>query len=148
MLPHLPGFPHLHVKRLLDWQNNNSERDQAFWTFFRRRCTTTKWKCMISRFVEDGNTRQQLSFSFPELWYSSLEFNSEKKRQNFKKIKSWNKSDEVWSSADSLFGWNFRCRCGLRWLNSLILFCWCGNLLPPKIDKHFIHQHESVGPVI
>ena len=27
-------------------------------------------------FVEDGNTRQQLSFSFPELWHSPLEFNS------------------------------------------------------------------------
>ena len=42
---------------------------------------------MISRFVEDGNTRQQLSFSFPELWYSSLEFNSEKNRQFLKKLR-------------------------------------------------------------
>ena len=30
-------------------------------------CTTTTWMCLISGFVEDGNTRQQLSFSFPEL---------------------------------------------------------------------------------
>ena len=29
-----------------------------------------------SRFVEDGNTKQQLSFSFPELWYSPLELKS------------------------------------------------------------------------
>ena len=48
----------------------------AFCTFLCRRRTTTTWNCLISRFVENGNTRQQLSFSFPELWYSSLEFNS------------------------------------------------------------------------
>ena len=36
------------------------------------------WKCLISRFVEDGNTWQQLSFSSPELWYSPVEFNSQK----------------------------------------------------------------------
>ena len=48
-----------------------------FCTFLSRRCTTTTWKCLISRFVEDRNTRQHLSFSFPELWYSPLEFNSQ-----------------------------------------------------------------------
>ena len=31
-----------------------------------------------SRFAKDVNTRQQFSFSFPELRYSPLEFNSEK----------------------------------------------------------------------
>ena len=31
-----------------------------------------------SRFAKDANTRQQFSFSFPELRYSPLEFNSEK----------------------------------------------------------------------
>ena len=51
-------------------------RITLFRTFLSRRFTTTTWKCLISRFVEDGNTRQQLSFSFPELWYSPLEFNS------------------------------------------------------------------------
>ena len=49
-----------------------------FCTFLCRRCTTTTWNCLISRFVEDGNKRQQLSFSFPELWCSPLEFNSKK----------------------------------------------------------------------
>ena len=29
-------------------------------------------------FFKDGKTRQQLSYSFPELWYSHLEFNSKK----------------------------------------------------------------------
>ena len=47
-----------------------------FCIFLCRHCTTTTWKCLIWPFVEDGNTRQQLSFSFPELWYSPLEFNS------------------------------------------------------------------------
>ena len=46
------------------------------WTFLCRRCTTTTWNCHISRFVEDGNTRQQLSF--PELWSNPLEFNFKK----------------------------------------------------------------------
>ena len=49
-----------------------------FCTFLCRRCTTTTWNCLISRFVEDGNKRQQLSFSFPELGCSPLEFNSKK----------------------------------------------------------------------
>ena len=49
-----------------------------FCTFLSRRCTTTTWKCLISRFVEDGNTGQQLSFSFLELWYSPSELNSQK----------------------------------------------------------------------
>ena len=39
-----------------------------FCTFLSRHCTTSTWKWLTSRFVEDGNTRQQLSFSFPELW--------------------------------------------------------------------------------
>ena len=49
-----------------------------FCTFFFCRYTTTTWNCLISRFVEDGAKRQQLSFSFPELWCSPLEFNSKK----------------------------------------------------------------------
>ena len=50
-----------------------------FCTFLSRRCTTTTtWKCLISRFVEDGNTGQQLSFSFLELWHSPSELNCQK----------------------------------------------------------------------
>ena len=48
----------------------------AFCTYLCLRRTTTTWNCLISCFVENGNTRQQLSFSFPELWYSPLEFKS------------------------------------------------------------------------
>ena len=49
-----------------------------FCTFLCRHCTTTTWNCLISRFVEDGNKRQQLSLSLPELCCSPLEFNSNK----------------------------------------------------------------------
>ena len=63
--------------------NNNFARASRFFcTFLSRRCTTTTWKWPISSFVEDRNTRQQLSFSFPELWYSPLEFNSKKSCQH------------------------------------------------------------------
>ena len=38
-------------------------------TFLCRQFTTSKWKCLISRFVKNVNTRQRLSFSFPALRY-------------------------------------------------------------------------------
>ena len=37
----------------LDWQNNNFVRASRFFcTFLCRRCTTSTWNCLISRFVE------------------------------------------------------------------------------------------------
>ena len=74
-------------QRQLEWQKSNRfivAKQQLctcimlFCTFLCCHCMTTAWKCLISRFVKDRNTRQQLSFSFPELWYSPLEFNSKK----------------------------------------------------------------------
>ena len=59
---------------------------KLFYTFLCRHCTTTTWKCLISRFVENANTRQQLYFSFAELWYSLLEFNSRKKLPTFDEL--------------------------------------------------------------
>ena len=38
-------------------------------------------------FAEDGNKRQQLSFSFPELCCSPLEFNSKKNLPTFDELK-------------------------------------------------------------
>ena len=81
-----------------------------FCTFLCRHCTTTTWKCLISRFVEDGNTRQQLSFSLPELWNSPLEINSKKTCQPVTNWTRWNKHYKVWDSANSLFKWRFRGR--------------------------------------
>ena len=59
----------------------------AFCTFLCRRCcTTTTRKCLISRSVEEANTRQRLSFSFPELWYS-LQNSTTKKFAKILRIK-------------------------------------------------------------
>ena len=89
----LSSFPTTQRRRRLQRERQKSNR-------FIRHCTTTKWKCLISRFVEDGNTRQRLSFSFPELWYSPLEFNSSKIWQH---LTNWNKRDKVWGSANLRF---------------------------------------------
>ena len=94
----------------LDWQNNNFACVSCFFVHFlavaTRPCMT--WKCLMSRFVQEGNTRQQLSFSFPELWYSPFEFNTKK--------------FEVWGSANSLFKWCFRSRCHGICLSSIIAY--------------------------
>ena len=73
-----------------------------------------------SRFVEDGNTRQQFSFSFPGLWYSPLELNSKKICQHLTNWTTWNKRDKVSSSANSLFKWRFASRRHRCCLKSLI----------------------------
>ena len=100
----------------LDLQNNNFARASRF---FCLRCMTftTTWKCLISRFVEDVNTRR-LSFSFSELWYSLLEFNSRKICQHLTNWTRWDMRDKVWSSTNSLFKWRFRKRRRCCCLNS------------------------------
>ena len=96
----------------LDGQSklNFARASRLFVHFFARRCTTTMWQCLISRFVEHVNTRQRLSLSFPELSCRLLEFNSRKICQHLKNWTSWNKHNKVWSSATSLFKWRFRSR--------------------------------------
>ena len=66
------------------------------------------------------NTRQRLSSSFPELWYSLLEFNSRNICQHLTNWTSWNKRDKVWSSANSFFKWRFRSRRHGWYLRSLL----------------------------
>ena len=54
----------------LDWQNNNSARASRFFVHFFAvvaRLRRENAYVISSRFVEDGNTKQQFSFSFPEL---------------------------------------------------------------------------------
>ena len=90
---HFQSFwPDLSINReLKQWQRRRQksnmrrlEKQQLctwitlFSTFLGRRCTTMTWTFLISCFVEDGNTTQQLSFSFPELSYNSFEFTPEK----------------------------------------------------------------------
>ena len=62
-------------------------------TFVCRHCTTTTWNCLISRSVDSVNTRQRRYFSFPELWYSLLKFNSRKNCQHLTNWTRWNKRD-------------------------------------------------------
>ena len=65
-------------------------------------------KCLISRFKQDVNRRQRLSFSFPVLWSSALELNSREICQHWTNWTRWNKREKVWGSANSLFKWRFR----------------------------------------
>jgi len=81
-----------------------------FCTFLCRHCTTTTWKRLISRFEETVNRRQRLSFSFPVLWHSPLEFNSRKICQHLTNWTRRNKRHKVWGSANALFKWRFRSR--------------------------------------
>ena len=73
-----------------DWQNwQLCTCITLFCTFFCRHCTTTTWKCLISRFVEVVNTRQRstfLSFQFPDLWYILL-FQLQKNNDGINAIK-------------------------------------------------------------
>ena len=80
----------------LNWQNNNFARASRFLNISLQSMHDYHVKVThFSRFVEDVNTRQRLSFSFPELWYSSLELNSKKICQQLTNRTSWNKRDNV-----------------------------------------------------
>ena len=57
-----------------DKQNNNFARASRLFVHFS--AVAARLQREISRFVEDGNKREQLSFSFPELWCSPLVCNS------------------------------------------------------------------------
>ena len=115
-------------KKAIGWdgQNNSSARASRFFVHFLPRTTTT-WKCLISRFVENVNTRRQLYFSF-----------SEPPRKNCQRLTDWtrwNKRDTVWSSTTSLFKWRFssgRRRCCLS------------SLLFPKVPHYIrLNQRQS-----
>ena len=73
----------------IDWQNNNIERASRFHCTFRsRRCTTAAWKWLVSRFVQDGNTRPLLSFSFlDKAFIESFRIQLQKKIANMRRIK-------------------------------------------------------------
>ena len=84
----------------------------SFCTFLCRHCTTTTWNFPVSRFSENAyvDTRQRLSFSFLELQYSPLVLNSRIICQHLPNWTRWIYRDWVWSSANSLCKWRFRCR--------------------------------------
>ena len=109
-----------------------------FCTFLCRHCTTTTWKYLTSRFVEDVSTRQRLSFSFPELWYCLLEFNSGKNCQHLTNWTRWNKRDKVGRSATWLFKSRFLSRRRRR--------CWSLMLkLPYNITRTYCLENCSTN---
>ena len=65
--------------------DKGSENVTLFCRFLSCHYKTTTRKCLISRFSEDMNTRQRLSFSYLELRYSLLESYSRKLCQHLKK---------------------------------------------------------------
>ena len=89
-----------------------------FCAFPCRRCATTTWNCLISRVF--GGREQRPSFAFSELWYSPLESTSRKIRQHLTSWTRWNKRDEVWTRANTLFNWRFRSRRRHRCWSSLL----------------------------
>ena len=115
-------------------------------TFLCRHCTTTTWKCLISRFVENANTRQQLYFSFAKLWYSLSEFNSRKNCKHLTNWTRWNKRDKVWSSATVPVKWGFRgCspRCFLNFVRRSIFwsaFCFRTVVKDAYLPPHLYGQ--------
>ena len=60
------------------------------------------WKCLISRFLENVNTRERLSFSFPEIWDIPWKIQHQEIYQNLTNRARWNKRDIVWTCASSL----------------------------------------------
>ena len=88
----------------LHWQNNSSARASRFFVHFfavtERLQRENTWFLVLWKNV---NTRQRLSFSFPEHRYSLLEFNSRENCQHLMNWTRWNKCDNVWNSAASLF---------------------------------------------
>ena len=79
----------------VDWQNNSSARASHFFsTFLCHHCTTTMWKCLIfSRFMEDVNTTQWLSFSFSWTSIQSLRIQLQRKLPTFDQL---NEMEYAW----------------------------------------------------
>ena len=65
---------------------------------------------------------QDNNFLFLFVNLGAVLYNStpEENRKHLTNKKSCNNGDEVWSSATSLFGWRFRCRCRRLCLRSLL----------------------------
>ena len=127
------------------WRHNNVNRDlkirlrrrqrerhkqqfhtciTLFCTFLCRYCTTTTWKCLISRCTEgrteEVHKRRRNFLSLSELEYGSLEFNFGRVRLPLTKLVTWSNRDEDWKNANSLFQRRFLCRRRPRILRSII----------------------------
>ena len=84
----------------------------GFCTFLCRHCTTTTWKCLISRFMEDEDVtkRRRIFLSFSKLGCGLQEINSRKIRLHLTVSADGNKRDNVWKKANALSKLRFRYR--------------------------------------
>ena len=57
----------------------------SFCTFLSRFCTTTTWKCLILRFMEDANKQRRNFISLSELGYGHLKFSIRRVRLHLTK---------------------------------------------------------------
>ena len=73
----------------------------TFCTFPCRHCTTTTWKCLLSRFMENVNKRRRIFLSLSKLESGPQEINSKEIRPHFTFSVNWNKRDKVWKNANS-----------------------------------------------
>ena len=87
-------------------QNNNLARASRFFVHF----FAVKWKCLISRFVEDANKRRRIFLSLSKLECGRQEIKSREIRLHLTFSADWNKRDNVWKSANTFSKWRFRCR--------------------------------------
>ena len=95
---------------------------------FGRHCTTRTWKCLISRFVEDVNTRRRLSFSFSWTLVQSFRIQLHKKLPTSDELNEMEQARHSLKSANSLFKWRFRsrrCRCCLSSLLTSLCSEYC-----------------------
>ena len=73
-------------KNRFDKQNNNFARASHFFcTILSRFYTTTTWKCLISRFMEDVNKERRNFISLSELGYGHLKFSFRRVRPHLTK---------------------------------------------------------------
>ena len=110
----------------------------AFFTFLCRHCTTTTWKCLVSRWTEEVHKRRRNFLSLSELGYDSLEFNFRRVRLHLTKLVTWSNRDENWKNANSLFQRRFLCRLRPRILRSLMLKS--GLFIYSQSDKRILLQ--------
>ena len=82
----------------------------TFCTFLSRFCTTTTWKCLISRFMENLNKQPRNFISVCELKYGPLKFSFRRIRLQLKKEMGRNNRYKDWKNANSLFKWRYCCR--------------------------------------
>ena len=71
--------------------------------FFACFCTTTTWKCLISRFAGDVKSDNEIQFLFLYLDMVPRKNNSRRVRQHLTKKVGRNNCDKDWKNANSLF---------------------------------------------